>query len=142
MLVPMPQAQAPSAGRSPMPAVWSVTEGMDSPESVYFDPISGFVFVSQIGGQAADRDGNGRISKLTVDGKVIAADWVKGLNAPKGLRSRGGTLYAADIDEVVAVDIASGRVTSRTKIDGAQLLNDLTVAADGTNDQSGSFGNR
>lgn len=139
---------APATPVTPAPALpvtaarWSVTEGMDSPESVYFDPVSGFVFVSQIGGQAAARDGNGRISKLTVDGKVIAADWVKGLNAPKGLRSHGATLYAADLDEVVAVDIATGRVTSHVKIDGAQFLNDLATASDGTIYTSDSFANR
>jgi hypothetical protein len=132
-------AQGPAVTVAPL---WSVTEGMDSPESVYFDPLSGFLFVSQIGGQAQDRDGNGRISKLTTDGKVIAADWVKGLNAPKGLRSYQGTLYAADIDEVVAVEIASGRVTAHIKIPGAQFLNDLTTAADGTIYTSDSFANR
>jgi hypothetical protein len=138
-----PQGQAsPGPGAVTAPALWSVTAGMDSPESVYFDPISGFVFVSQIGGQAAERDGNGRISKLTVDGAVIAADWVKGLNAPKGLRSSGGTLYAADLDEVVSIDIASGRVTARLKIEGAQFLNDLTTAPDGTIYTSDSFANR
>jgi sugar lactone lactonase YvrE len=148
LFTPVVQAQAPRAAAPPAqvaptaPAVWTVTEGMDSPESVYFDPISGFVFVSQIGGQAADRDGNGRISKLTIDGKVVAADWVKGLNAPKGLRSYQGTLYAADLDEVVAIDIASGRVTSHLKIEGAQFLNDLATAPDGTIYTSDSFANR
>jgi outer membrane protein assembly factor BamB len=136
------QGQAPAPAGPPAPALWSVTEGMDSPESVYFDPVSKLVFVSQIGGQAADRDGNGRISKLTVEGKVIAADWVKGLNAPKGLRSSGPTLYAADLDEVVAIDIASGRIIARIKIEGAQFLNDLTTAPDGTLYTSDSFGNR
>ena len=113
----------PNSAQAPQPAqaapsvtpVWTVTEGMDSPESAYFDPVSGFLFVSQIGGQAADRDGNGRVVKLTVDGKVVATDWVKGLNAPKGLRSHQGTLYAADIDEVVAVEIATGRILSKPR---------------------------
>ena len=49
-------------------AKWVVPDGMDSPESVSYDADSGFLFVSQIGGQAADKDGNGRISKLTIDG--------------------------------------------------------------------------
>lgn len=138
------QGQAPPAvsATPPAAAVWTVTEGMDSPESAYFDPVSGFVFVSQIGGQAADRDGNGRISKLTVDGRVVAADWVKGLNAPKGLRSHQGTLYAADLDEVVGIEIASGTITSRVKIAGAQFLNDLATAPDGTIYTSDSFANR
>ena len=91
--------------------LWTVTEGMDSPESVYFDAASGFLFVSQIGGQAAERDGDGRISKLTVEGKLVDANWVSGLNAPKGLRAYQKTLWAADIDEVVAS--TSPRLASR-----------------------------
>ena len=135
--------QSPAA--APAPALWTVTEGMDSPESSHFDSVSGFIYVSQIGGQAADRDGNGRISKLTVDGKVVAADWVTGLNAPKGLRAKGGVLYAADLDEIVAIDIASGRITSRVKVDiggAGKFFNDLDVAPDGTVYTSDSFGNR
>jgi sugar lactone lactonase YvrE len=140
-----------SAQSPPAPAalagvpIWTATEGMDSPESVYFDAASSFVFVSQIGGQAADRDGNGRISKLTIDGKVVAADWVTGLNAPKGLRSFRGVLYTADLDEVVGIEISSGRITSRVKVDiggAGKFFNDLDVAPDGTIYTSDSFGNR
>jgi sugar lactone lactonase YvrE len=132
----------PSAPATPL---WTVTEGMDSPESVYFDADSGFLFVSQIGGQAAARDGNGRISKLTADGKVVDAAWVKGLNGPKGLRSFRGTLYAADLDEIVGIEISSGRITSRVKVDiggDGRFFNDVAVAADGTIYASDSFGNR
>ena len=109
--------QAPAGSPAPLTPVWTVTEGMDAPESAYFDAASGFIFVSQIGGQAAARDGNGRISKLTTDGKLVAADWVAGLNAPKGLRARQGTLYTADLDDIVAIDIASGRIVSRVHVD-------------------------
>lgn len=123
-------------------AKWVVSEGMDSPESVSYDADSGFLFVSQIGGQAAAKDGNGRLSKLTLDGKVVDANWVTGLNGPKGQASRNGTLWVADIDEVVGVDITSGRVTQHIKIDGAQFLNDLSVAPDGTIYTSDSFANR
>jgi sugar lactone lactonase YvrE len=85
-----------------------------------------------IGGMPGDRDGNGRIMKLAPDGTVVAAAWVSGLNAPKGLRSHNGTLWTADIDEVVSMDIATGRVLSKLKIDGAQFLNDVAVGDDGT----------
>jgi sugar lactone lactonase YvrE len=123
-------------------AKWVVSEGMDSPESVSYDADSGFLFVSQIGGQAADKDGNGRISKLTLDGKVVDANWVIGLNGPKGQASRRGTLWVADIDEVVGIEIKTGRVTSHLKIDGAQFLNDLAIAPDGAIYTSDSFANR
>ena len=121
---------------------WSVTEGMDSPESVYYDAASGFVFSSQIGGDASAKDGNGRIVKLTIDGKVVDTKWSKAtLNAPKGLRAYRGTLFVADIDEVVGFEIASGREVSRVKTD-AKFLNDLTTSPDGAIYASDSFQNR
>lgn len=119
------QAAAPRAG-------WTVTDGIATPESVYFDEASGFLFTSQIDGQPTDRDGNGRIVKLNADGTMAAADWVTGLNAPKGLRAHGGTLWTADLDEVIGIDIATGRITSRVKVGGAQFLNDVAVGGDGT----------
>jgi len=130
-------AQAPS----PATAIWSVTEGMDSPESVYYDAGSGLVFSSQIGGDAAAKDGNGRIVKLTVDGKLVDANWITGLNAPKGLRALRGTLYVVDIDEVIAIDIAAGKIASRVKTD-AKFLNDVATAADGAVYATDSFQNR
>jgi len=123
---------AASASPAPMTAGWTVTEGVNAPESVYVDPVSRSIFVSMIGGQPGERDGNGRIMRLAPDGTVVSATWATGLNAPKGLRSHEGTLWTADIDEVVSIDMASGRVASRVKIDGAQFLNDVAVGDDGT----------
>jgi sugar lactone lactonase YvrE len=131
---PSTASSGPAATAAPaaITSGWTVTEGVDAPESVYIDAPSGSIFVSIIGGMPGDRDGNGRIMKLTPDGKVVSAAWVTGLNAPKGLRSYKGTLWTADIDEVVGIDIATGRVASKLKIDGAQFLNDVAVGDDGT----------
>jgi hypothetical protein len=127
-------AQAPPAppARTAPPALWSVTTDLASPESAFYDAASNSVFVSSINGGVTDKDGNGYISRFTPAGKLVAAKWATGLNGPKGLRSVGGTLWAADIDEVVGIEIASGRITSRVKIDGATFLNDLATAPDGT----------
>jgi sugar lactone lactonase YvrE len=122
--------------------VWSVTEGIDSPESVYYDAPSGFLFSSQIVGKVTDHDGNGRIVKLTLDGKVVDANWAKGLDAPKGLRAYQGTLYVADIDTIVGFEISTGRETSRVKIADAKFLNDLAVGPDGAIYTTDSFANR
>ena len=128
-------AAAPAGTASPggrVTAGWTVTEGVATPESVYVDTASGSIFVSIIDGQPGDRDGNGRIMKLAPDGTVVSASWITGLNAPKGLRSHNGTLWTADIDEVIGIDIAKSAVASRVKIDGAQFLNDVAVGDDGT----------
>ena len=124
-------AQAPPDGPALTP-LWNLTGDFAAPESAYYDAASKAVFVSSINGQILERDGNGYISRLTPDGKVVSAKWVTGLNAPKGLRSAGGVLWASDIDEVVGIDIASARVTQRVRIEGALFLNDLATAPDGT----------
>lgn len=115
---------------------WSVSEGLNAPESAYYDSGSGLLFVSQVGlrpgGSPADKDSNGVISKLTLDGKVLDANWVTGLNSPKGLRSFGGTLWVSDVDEVIAIDIAGGAIKSRTSIAGAKFLNDVATGPDGS----------
>ncbi len=115
---------------------WSLDAGLNAPESVYFDPASGALFVSQVGlragGSPADKDGNGVISRLTLDGKVVAANWVSGLNSPKGMRSHAGTLWVSDVDEVIAIDIASGAIKSRLGVPGAKFLNDVATAPDGS----------
>jgi sugar lactone lactonase YvrE len=122
-------AQAPDPTLTP---VWNLTTGFAAPESAYYDAASNAVFVSSINGQILDKDGNGYISRLSPDGKVVAEKWATGLHAPKGLRSARGVLYAADIDTVVGFDIKSGKEVSRVKIDGAVFLNDLATAPDGT----------
>ena len=113
-------------------AKWTITQGINTPESAYVDSTSGFLFISQIEGQPNEKDGKGHIVKATTDGKVVAPAWVTGLNAPKGLRSFQGTLWTADIDEVVGIDIATAKITSRVKPAGAQFLNDVATGGDGT----------
>jgi len=122
-------AQTPDRRLTP---VWNLTTGFASPESAFYDPASNAVFVSSINGQILEKDGNGYISRLSPDGKVVAEKWATGVDAPKGLRSVRGVLYAADIDTVVGFDIKSGKEVSRLKIDGAVFLNDLATAPDGT----------
>jgi hypothetical protein len=124
-------ALAQSEGPTLTP-VWDLKGDFAAPESAYYHAASNSVFVSSINGQILDKDGNGYISRLSPDGKVVSAKWVTGLNAPKGLRSLGNTLWVADIDEVVGMDIGSGTITSRVKVEGATFLNDLATAPDGT----------
>ena len=113
--------------------VWALTDGVQAPESTYLEPKSGALFVSQIGaGGGKGKDGDGWISKLTTDGRVVKAKWATGLNAPKGLRSHGGTLWVTDIDRFVSFALDSGKQTAEIKVPGAEFLNDLACGADGT----------
>ncbi len=143
ILVVLCGALALAQGDGPtLTPIWDVKGDFAAPESAYFHAASNSVFVSSINGQILDKDGNGYISRLSPDGKVVSAKWVTGLNGPKGLRSVGNTLWVADIDEVVGIDIVSGKITSRVKVDGATFLNDLATAPDGTIYTSDSSGLR
>lgn len=121
-----------AASEPPFPIAWEVTDGIQSPESAYFDAASGFVFVSNIGqGGPTGKDGDGYLSKLSPDGKVVAAKWITGLNAPKGIRSSGGRLWVSDIDQLIGVDIAEGKIAERVPVPGAEFLNDVACDAQG-----------
>jgi len=106
-------------------------EGFMQPESVVFDPASKTLYVSNIDGSPTDKDGKGHISKLSPDGKVIEAEWVTGLNGPKGLGISGDRLFVADIDRLVAIDIGKGAVAEMYEAPEAQFLNDVAIAEDG-----------
>ena len=134
-----PAASAPSTDQE---AIWEVTEGMNAPESAHLDRQSNTVFVSVINGEPGARDGNGHIARLTPDGAVIDVNWATGLNAPKGLAVHDGTLWVADLDEVVGIDIETAAVTSRVAVEGAEFLNDLAAGPDGTIYISDSQANR
>jgi DNA-binding beta-propeller fold protein YncE len=125
-------AQAPASEGPTLTSIWDLKGDFAAPESAYYHAASNSVFVSSINGQILDRDGNGYISRLSPDGKVISAKWVTALDAPKGMRSVDNTLWVADIDDVVSIDIAKGQITARVNVGGAMFLNDLATAPDGT----------
>ena len=105
--------------------------GLNGPESVMHDPVSGMIFVSTMGADPMAKDGDGAIALIGSDGTLTKADWVTGLDAPKGMAASGGKLYSADIDQIVEIDIATGAVLNRYPVTGAVLLNDVAAAPDG-----------
>jgi DNA-binding beta-propeller fold protein YncE len=121
------QAEGPT-----LTSIWDLKGDFAAPESAYYHAASNSVFVSNINGQILERDGNGYISRLSPDGTVVGAKWVTELDAPKGMRSVGNTLWVSDIDDVVSIDIPKGQITARVNVSGAQFLNDLATAPDGT----------
>jgi sugar lactone lactonase YvrE len=55
----------------------------------------------------------------------------KGFDAPKGLGLFNGKLYVSDIDKIVEIDIASGKISNTYGVDSARFLNDVAVDATG-----------
>ena len=61
--------------------------------------------VIALDGAPAEKDGKGSIGKVGLDGKIIQAEWVTGLNAPKGMAITGNSLWVADVDRL---DVVTG----------------------------------
>ncbi|HSG29088.1 MAG TPA: hypothetical protein VLA34_11455 [Candidatus Krumholzibacterium sp.] len=121
------QAQAVSLKK-----IWETEKVFDTPESVIYDAEFHVLYVSSIGGSPQAKDGNGFISRVSMKGEILDLKWIKGLNGPKGMGIHGRTLYVADIDELVEIDIEGGRIRKRYPAREARFLNDVVTGADGT----------
>jgi sugar lactone lactonase YvrE len=117
---------------------WNLSRVFKVPESALYDAGHQVIFVSNINGKPTAADGNGFISQVSPDGKVITLHWVDGLNAPKGLAVFRDTLWVADLDAIVQIDIRQARIVRRLELQ-AQFMNDLTVDSHGTVYSSDSF---
>ncbi len=105
--------------------------GFQQPESALFDVANNRIIVSNIVGNPGEADGNGYLSVLSLDGKIVSRHWTDGMDAPKGSAISGSKLYVADITKVRIVDLASGKLVSTIDVPGAVFLNDVTSDASG-----------
>lgn len=110
--------------------VWEAT-GFKGPESAIYDGGRGILYVSNVNGGPGDKDGNGFISRLGIDGKVLEESWVTGLDGPKGMALYRDRLYVSDIDRLVEIDVNTGTIVGDYAAPGSKFLNDVAV------DQSG-----
>jgi hypothetical protein len=118
------------AGAAELTQVWEAA-GLKGPESAVYGPAEDIIYLSNVNGEPAAKDGNGFVSKLSPKGEVVALEWVKGFDAPKGMALVGDTLYVADIDVLVAIGTADGGVKQRYPAPGAKFLNDVTADTQG-----------
>ncbi|MDZ7740366.1 MAG: hypothetical protein U5Q03_01040 [Bacteroidota bacterium] len=107
--------------------IWESPAEFMTPESAYYDTDRDIIYVSNINSKPAEKDGNGFISKLGTNGKIIELKWVEGLNAPKGIGLLGNKLFVTDIDELVVINIEDGKISRRYPVDGAMFLNDVAI---------------
>ncbi len=111
--------------------MWELQEGLQTTESVNYDAERNVLYISNIHGQPLAKDGNGYISKVSPDGKMVAAKWVTGLDAPKGAAIHDGKLYVTDIDRLVEIDIDAHEIANTYTDENAIFLNDVAVGPDG-----------
>jgi YVTN family beta-propeller protein len=107
---------------------WETDTLLKVPESVLYDEKSKVLYVTNIDGTDPwAEDGKGSVAKVGLDGKIISAEWITGLNAPKGMGLHKGKLYVADLKNVFVIDVATGKVDNKIEVAGAQGLNDISV---------------
>ncbi len=112
--------------------LWETDSLLKVPESVLPDFKNKVLYVANIDGTDPwGKDGKGSIGKVGLDGKIISVEWVRGLNAPKGMGMFRNNLYVADLTEVVVIDIKKGEIINRIPVPNAEGLNDITVSPKG-----------
>lgn len=108
--------------------------GFAFPESVAYDPQAKVLYVSQFGSELkpAEKDGKGRISKVSLTGKILEERFLPAageiLNKPKGIWVQGNRLWVTDIDVVWIFDLQTKR-GKKLALPGIQFANDPTVMA-------------
>ncbi len=122
-------AQAQAQTTHKLTRLWESEATLKVPEGVRLDAKRKVLYVSNIDGQPWEADGKGSIAKVGLDGKVIAAEWITGLDCPKGLAlsADGKWLYAADAGGIVVIDIKAGKVRNKIAIPDGVQLNDLAI---------------
>ncbi|MFO8056557.1 MAG: hypothetical protein R6V10_04610 [bacterium] len=109
---------------------WEVS-GFDRPESVKYDAERNVFYVSNVVGKSLAHDGNGFISRVSMDGEMLDKGWITGLDAPRGMLLQGDTLWVADIDRVVVIDVKKAEVIKEHEVKGSVFLNDIDADAAG-----------
>jgi hypothetical protein len=106
--------------------------GFKFPESVAYDAETKVLYVSEFGSELkpAEKDGKGRISKVSLSGKILESTFlpVPGqiLNKPKGIWVKGNRLWVTDIDVVWSFDTKTKKGRS-VALPGIQFANDPTI---------------
>ena len=111
--------------------LWKTDTLFRVPESVIYDENNDVLYVSNLNYEPRVKDGNGFISRLSTSGEILDLKWVEDMSSPKGLGIYEGKLYVSDIDEVIVIDIARGEITDRIVIEGAKMINDISIDAEG-----------
>ena len=102
-------------------------DGFSSPESMIVNKSD--LYVTNVGKELKPtlKDGDGFVSKLSLDGKIENLHFISGLNAPKGMGIIGNTLYIADIDTLKGFDLETKKEVFSLVFKGVNFLNDITV---------------
>ena len=111
---------------------WETGKVFKKPESIAYDSIHDFLYVTNINGSTTKKDGNGFISRMKVNGSIDSLEWFSGFDAPKGIIYNDNHLYLTDINAVYIINIDEQKIINKIVISDAIFLNDIAVTDDET----------
>jgi len=112
------------------PVAWVLDEDLCEPETALLYPVSNELIISNICG--FKKNGEGYLSRVSLDGEMIEARWIADMDAPAGMARLGHILYVVDVERVHVIDLTSGkRDTILGPYEGAKAFNDIAVTDDG-----------
>ncbi|MEN3324188.1 hypothetical protein VP395_10640 [Mariniflexile soesokkakense] len=125
-------AQVPTKTEVILTKLWETDTLLKTCEAVRYNKEKGVIYVSNIGGvPPSEKDGDGSMSIINIEGEIINQNWVTGMSAPKGTHFYNDKLYVTDIDAIIKIDIKSGSIEKRISVENAVFLNDLDIDTNG-----------
>jgi hypothetical protein len=126
-------AAAPAASAKELKVLSEKTvTGFGHVESVGYDAKAKVFYTSDFGPalKPADKDGQGKITKVSLDGKILADGFLKPagnmMNKPKGIWIAGNRLWVTDIDSVWVFDLKT-KEGKKLALPGIGFANDPTI---------------
>jgi len=124
----MPQ-KANTSTKDTLQLIWETVKEFKKPECVFYNSKVNELYVSNINDTVR---GDGFISKISPDGKIIDLKWITGLDNPCGMCIYKQKLYVADNKNVVEIDIKKGKIVRKFRAEDAKALNDIAIDSKGT----------
>lgn len=106
------------------PVLKSEVRNLAHCESVVFESSRNVFYVSV---QGDGNLGDGYISKVSYDGKIIKLKFISGLNDPKGIAIYKNSLFVSDVNKLVEADLDTGKVINEYLGEKSEFLNDVTI---------------
>ncbi len=117
----------------PAEEVWATPDTFLTPESVLKDPTRDLLYVTNFDNQFGQKpEPSGYVSILSMDGEILEHRWVAGLSAPTGMDIWRDTLFVAEREHLLAIDLGTGEVAGRWPIPDPVFPNDLVIDESGT----------
>jgi hypothetical protein len=125
-------AAAPTSAKELKVISEKTVTGFGHVESVAYDPGEKVFYTGDFGPdlKPADKDGQGFITKLSLDGKILEKRFFppegQTMNKPKGIWIKGTRLWVTDIDSVWLIDLKT-KQSKKLELPGIQFANDPAI---------------